>query len=721
VASRITFPPLALIIFRVAVFLAASLGLNQILELDIPLLPLIIGTLLGQLLALVAVKKHFSFAGFLISLFGIWVLSKTCLLLADFITPVVSSKIFIVDTISDSFFLTLLFAGTNSLITWFLCRISGFATLEAVSILISAVFIISDHRNFKLDNPKFISDLAWQLSIQPVSAYLISGGIIALIVAAYIFLMIKWNFKDAFKPTLNRSVISVRGIFATVFVITLIVVSFNWLFKYYHQVQKNLVANGVGQESSAGLSPLGFNSALGSTNQPAAMVRLDGDYTNNPFSPMLYLRENALSDLKGTELVIASVAYDTDLHRTSPNEPFIIDAPNVSDRKKLLLSAYLLTDHNLSFAIDFPISINPLKNPKPDRFKGAFQATSLVPTFSLDKITNNRTINPNWTEEVKQHYTRTVADPRYQELALRITANAATEIDKAAAIAKYLSDNSTYTLTPNHSVEKNADQVAPYLFGDLRGYCVHFAHATVFMLRSLGIPSRIGTGYLTDLSRAKDGHILLRMSDRHAWAEVYVNDIGWVPFDTKPTRVESHADSEIDMKLLEELMGMVGDEEISLPDNKQLNEPGLKPVDETNWQIPNIPWVKIVCLIFLMLFILKLYARFSWILPASNAIRIRRYYRSISSILIDLGYGRKFGETRTEYAVRLSESSSVTNLLPIIKSSLLAKYGSPETADLDEVKNNYHIVIKQLHESVVSRIISYLNPASSLLLVRGRW
>ena len=720
-ANRISFPPITLVVFRTAVFLAASIGLNQLLELDIPFAPLITGTVLGQVISLFAIKKRFSFTGFITSLVAIWLVLKFSIKIVDFILPAFSSKIFIIDTINDSTFIALSFLFLNSLITWFLCRISGFATLEAVLILISAVFIISDHRNFKLDNPKFISDLAWQFSIQPVSAYLICGGIVASIVAAYIFLMINWSLKETFKASTNKSILSLKGIIAAIFVISLIAFSLNWLFKYYHQVQKNLVANGVGQESSPGLSPLGFNSALGSTNQPAAMVRLDGDYTNNPFTPMLYLRENALSDLKGTELVVATVAYDSDLHRTSPNEPFIIDSPTVENRKKLLLSAYLLTDHNLSFAIDFPISINPLKNPKPDRFKGAFQATSLVPTFAFDKVSNNRAINPNWPEEVKHHYTKTAPDPRYHELALRITANAPTELDKAAAIAKYLSDNSTYTLTPNHSVQKDADQVAPYLFGDLRGYCVHFAHATVFMLRSLGIASRIGTGYLTDLSRAKDGHILLRMSDRHAWAEVYVDKIGWVPFDTKPTRVESHADSEIDMKLLEELMGMVGDEELSLPDNTQLNEPGLKPAEGTNWQMPNIPWIRIICLAFILLFMLKLYARFSWILPSSSATRIKRYYRAISSILIDLGYGRKFGETRSEYAIRLSESNSVTNLLPIIRSSLLAKYGSTEAIDLDKVKNNYRLVLSQLHESTTSRIISYLNPTSSLLLMRGRW
>ena len=37
---------------------------------------------------------------------------------------------------------------------------------------------------------------------------------------------------------------------------------------------------------------------------------------------------------------------------------------------------------------------------------------------------------------------------------------------------------------------------AAFLFGNFTGYCVHSAHASVYLWRSLGLPARIGTGYL---------------------------------------------------------------------------------------------------------------------------------------------------------------------------------------------------------------------------------
>lgn len=57
------------------------------------------------------------------------------------------------------------------------------------------------------------------------------------------------------------------------------------------------------------------------------------------------------------------------------------------------------------------------------------------------------------------------------------------------------------------------------------GVCQDQAHIFIAAARSLGIPARYATGYLRDPERPDDEH------DPHAWAEAWVEGIGWIGFD----------------------------------------------------------------------------------------------------------------------------------------------------------------------------------------------
>lgn len=66
------------------------------------------------------------------------------------------------------------------------------------------------------------------------------------------------------------------------------------------------------------------------------------------------------------------------------------------------------------------------------------------------------------------------------------------------------------------------------------GYCVHYAATSVFLLRSLGLPSRVAAGFTS--SEFEDGgtRCILRGRDAHAWVEVDVEGFGWARFDPTP-------------------------------------------------------------------------------------------------------------------------------------------------------------------------------------------
>jgi hypothetical protein len=55
------------------------------------------------------------------------------------------------------------------------------------------------------------------------------------------------------------------------------------------------------------------------------------------------------------------------------------------------------------------------------------------------------------------------------------------------------------------------------------------------MMRAVGIPARVVTGYLGGTWNPVGGYYVIRQSDAHAWTEVWLEDEGWVRVD--PTAV----------------------------------------------------------------------------------------------------------------------------------------------------------------------------------------
>jgi len=70
------------------------------------------------------------------------------------------------------------------------------------------------------------------------------------------------------------------------------------------------------------------------------------------------------------------------------------------------------------------------------------------------------------------------------------------------------------------------------------GYSVHFATAATLMFRYIGIPSRYIEGYLVtpDDIENKESYTMIdvKESNLHAWTEIYLDQIGWIPIEVTP-------------------------------------------------------------------------------------------------------------------------------------------------------------------------------------------
>jgi transglutaminase-like putative cysteine protease len=96
-----------------------------------------------------------------------------------------------------------------------------------------------------------------------------------------------------------------------------------------------------------------------------------------------------------------------------------------------------------------------------------------------------------------------------------------------------------YTLTPP---PLGHDAVDEFLFSTRRGFCEHYAGSFVFLMRAAGVPARVVTGYQGGEVNPLGKYMIVRQSDAHAWAEVWLPQQGWVRIDptaaVSPGRIE---------------------------------------------------------------------------------------------------------------------------------------------------------------------------------------
>jgi protein-glutamine gamma-glutamyltransferase len=100
-----------------------------------------------------------------------------------------------------------------------------------------------------------------------------------------------------------------------------------------------------------------------------------------------------------------------------------------------------------------------------------------------------------------------------------------------------------YTLTPP-LMEDNP--IETFLFETRYGFCSHYASAFVYLMRVANIPARVVTGYQGGEWNAVGNFLEIKQADAHAWAEVWIENQGWVRFDPTaaiaPERIEKNID-----------------------------------------------------------------------------------------------------------------------------------------------------------------------------------
>jgi len=114
--------------------------------------------------------------------------------------------------------------------------------------------------------------------------------------------------------------------------------------------------------------------------------------------------------------------------------------------------------------------------------------------------------------------------PRYEA--------AAPEVLAVALMEHIRSGGFTYTLTPGAYAEDGGlDAVDEFWLDRRQGFCEHFAAAFVVVMRAMGVPARVVTGYQGADAASVDDYTIVRQSNAHAWAEYWQAGRGWVRAD----------------------------------------------------------------------------------------------------------------------------------------------------------------------------------------------
>ena len=230
--------------------------------------------------------------------------------------------------------------------------------------------------------------------------------------------------------------------------------------------------------------------------------------------------------------------------RTWSAAPFVeADTPFYTPTGRRLDYVLTLEPHNRRWllALDYPGEAAPLV-----RFASDHHALSTRPVqararFAFSAYPDAR-IGEGESPAVLTAATQlpTGSNPRSRELAARLATGAASHAEiLERVIAHMRAARLKYTLRPPLLGTDAADA---FLFDSQRGFCEHFASAFAVVMRAAGVPTRVVTGYQGGEINPVDGYLVVRQSDAHAWAEVWLDGRGWLRVDptalAAPERIE---------------------------------------------------------------------------------------------------------------------------------------------------------------------------------------
>jgi transglutaminase-like putative cysteine protease len=161
-----------------------------------------------------------------------------------------------------------------------------------------------------------------------------------------------------------------------------------------------------------------------------------------------------------------------------------------------------------------------------------YSILAAVSTASMPELRQAGTVYPEWTRKYRELPVELPDSVRRE--AWRVVGDATNAYDAAANIEQYLRGMTYSTKVP--VPPGGQDWVSFLLFNSKEGYCDYFSTAMTVLLRGVGIPARVASGYVTGDWDPMTQSYLVTERHAHTWTEVYFPRYGWFPFEPSASR-----------------------------------------------------------------------------------------------------------------------------------------------------------------------------------------
>ncbi len=262
--------------------------------------------------------------------------------------------------------------------------------------------------------------------------------------------------------------------------------------------------------------------------------RLFAPYGTKNIGGLSYSRDMIVSSLnnKSKEFAYNFIPIDTDYYVSllTENRTEVFKSSMVTDPNSRSSIENFCANNNLSpdhLELKLPFSINDFFN------SGHLIISALLENKYRDFVYDNYLQLPDNKnmDEVLEEYSDIIDDASYAQ-------TPADKLDLLRRMREKMASDTEYTLSPGKT-PSNRDFVNYFLIENQKGYCIHYATSGVLLARMAGIPSRYATGYIIvaddfqNCTVNSDGTYTIDVEDNrsHAWVEVYIDGLGWLPYE----------------------------------------------------------------------------------------------------------------------------------------------------------------------------------------------
>ncbi|MEI3608590.1 transglutaminase-like domain-containing protein [Pseudogracilibacillus sp. SO10305] len=280
-------------------------------------------------------------------------------------------------------------------------------------------------------------------------------------------------------------------------------------------------------------------------------------------------------------------------------------------------------------------------------------------------------------------------------------------------ITSYLKENIEYD-EDVQSFPMDKDFLMYLLENERKGYAPHFATAATTMFRYFGIPARYVEGYIIPPELVNDvdpyEKIQVDGSHAHAWTEIYIDEIGWIPIETTPgfeDKMEkidlsdypsgiSNTDLE---SMYEEPEDSFNEAKQQIEDDSQLDDMNNEPTEKLHWIIWIVILVSIILLLCLVTYVVYTMYRRRKLKQFIATFETGDVKTVIPQIFVNVVQLLKYDQVNIE-------NGSIETYLPLIESI----YGNEYLQYFERAWNLHQLAIyskEQLGEQARSEMIHF--------------